>query len=106
MIAPAVSLVLASGIFIQGWSPDHPGFDYACRTGTPVYAMVDGTTHTGRSSRMGHEVTLVGETKTVYYAHLHTTAPAGPVKQGDVIGTCGNTGSWSYGPHLHLEIRK
>ena len=104
-VAPAVSLVLASGILVQGWSEDHPGFDYACRVGTPVYALVDGTMYTDYNGRMGNTVTIKGQGKTIYYAHLDTTEAQGPVKKGDIIGTCGNTGSWSTGPHLHLEVK-
>lgn len=35
---------------------------------------------------------------------LYKTAPAGPVRGGDIIGNVGNTGL-SSGAHLHLEVR-
>ena len=97
-----LSLVVA-GILVQSPSPDHPAWDIACRTGAPVRAVFDGQTRTKRSSRMGHQVWLEGE-QTAYYAHLDTVEPTGQVRRGDVIGTCGSTGSWSYGPHVHFEL--
>ena len=52
-------------------------------------------------------VTLVGPGGIVTsYSHLHEAYDNDIVKQGDVIGTCGNTGSWSTGPHLHFESNK
>jgi murein DD-endopeptidase MepM/ murein hydrolase activator NlpD len=32
--------------------------------------------------------------------------PAGNYQRGDQIGTCGNTGIWSSGPHLHFESNR
>ena len=54
---------------------------------------------------MGIQVFLEGENGTAYYAHLHRAMPDGEVKKGDVIGACGNTGAWSYGSHVHYEMR-
>ena len=105
MIAPAAALIVAGGILVQEWSPEHPAFDYACRTGQPVYAIQDGTIRSSRSWSMGVQVFLEGENGTAYYAHLHRAMPDGEVKKGDVIGACGNTGAWSYGSHVHYEMR-
>ena len=104
MIAPATALVVAAGVLVQQWSPEHPGFDYACRTGTDVYALADGVISNRRSHTLGNIVELRGEHADYLYAHLHTVAEPGPVEMGDVIGTCGNTGAWSYGSHVHLEV--
>lgn len=95
--------LIVSGILVQSPSPDHPAWDIACRTGAPVRAVFDGRTRTKRSPRMGNQVWLEGE-QTAYYAHLDTVEPPGFVKRGEVIGTCGNTGTWSYGPHVHFEL--
>ena len=106
MLAPAAALVVAGGILIQTWSPEHPGFDYACRTGQPVYATHSGTVRTSRSWRMGNEVRIITEDGTAYYAHLQSVRAEGEVLAGEVIGTCGNTGRWSYGPHVHYEFQQ
>lgn len=100
---PLIPLVVA-GVVVQTPSPDHDAWDIACQRGTPVYAVFDGTTQTSYNGRMGNQVTLEGG-RTAYYAHLRSVEPGGPVKKGDVIGTCGNTGSWSSGPHVHFELR-
>ena len=44
----------------------------------------------------------LGESRSIY-AHLQEPAPAGYYNQGDVIGICGSSGSWSTGPHVHFE---
>ena len=92
------------GAIIQYPSPEHPAYDFACRTGEPIYAVHDGILMYDYNSRMGNQAVLHsddGERST--YSHMETVAPYGWYAQGDVIGTCGNTGSWSLGPHLHFE---
>ena len=99
-----LSLVV-SGIVVQGPNSDHSGWDIACRRGDSVHAVFSGRTAVRRSSRMGNQVTLTGsDGRTAYYAHLDTTKPEGSVKKGDIIGTCGNTGTWSTGNHVHFEL--
>jgi len=91
------------GTIVQNWSPDHPGLDFACLRGTPVVAAHEGQLTHGRNSRMGiYAYVRHGDTRT-YYAHLESVAPPGWYEQGEQIGTCGNTGTWSTGPHLHFE---
>jgi len=40
----------------------------------------------------------------IEFAHLSKRIKKGTVKQGDLIATTGNTGQWTYGPHLHIQI--
>ena len=40
------------------------------------------------------------------YSHLQSAAGPGSFNRGDVIGSCGNTGIWSSGPHLHFESNR
>ena len=92
------------GPIIQWPSIEHPAYDFACRTGEPIYAVHSGVLLYDYNSRMGNQAVVRsndGETST--YSHLETVAPTGWVDRGDQIGTCGNTGSWSMGPHVHFE---
>ncbi len=89
----------------------HKGADYAAPTGTPVRATSDG--RVTRASRYGSYGNIViidhhGGLET-RYAHLSRFAqgitPGVRVRQGEVIGFVGATGS-ATGPHLHYEVRK
>lgn len=83
------------------------GTDVFAFKGTPVIAPVSGTLELRKGSIGGNAFYLKGVDGVTYYgAHLDTiTAPAGPLKAGDQIGTVGNTGNADGGtPHLHFEI--
>lgn len=96
-----------NGTITQEWSEDHPAVDFACVTGRPVHAVTDGQTSRHYNGRMGNVVTLRSPYGIITsYSHLHEAYPNAYVYQGDVIGTCGNTGTWSTGPHLHFESNK
>lgn len=99
-------------------APDfHPGIDLSAPVGTPIYAPADGVvSFAGRYNarrniswwRYGNLVSLRnGERFVTLYGHLEEVhVKAGQrVKQGDLIGTVGNTG-WSTNPHLHYEVRR
>ncbi len=87
----------------------HHGVDYAAPSGTPVYAIGDGrVTETSYGSGSGNMVRI--RHNSVYtsgYMHLRNFAsgirPNVWVKQGDVIGYVGSTGT-STGPHLDFRI--
>ena len=87
----------------------HKGTDYAAPRGTPVRATSDGTVaQASRNGSFGNLVVIKHdggfETK---YAHLNGFANGIKrgmrVRQGDVIGFVGSTGS-ATGPHLHYEF--
>ena len=84
----------------------HKGTDYAAPRGTPVRATSDGTvTWAAKNGSFGNLVVVKHrggfETK---YAHLNGFSngikKGVKVRQGDVIGYVGSTGS-ATGPHLH-----
>ncbi|MEM1409668.1 MAG: M23 family metallopeptidase, partial [Pseudomonadota bacterium] len=94
---------------IHGYTAAHKGVDFGAPVGTPILAAGDGVVSIagwrgtfGKYIRIRHN--SIYETA---YAHLHGFAkgikPGKTVKQGDVIGYLGNTGS-STGPHLHYEV--
>ena len=87
----------------------HKGTDYAAPRGTPIRATSDGqVTRASRNGSFGNLVIVKHaggfETK---YAHLSKYAngikKGKRVRQGDVIGYVGTTGS-ATGPHLHYEF--
>jgi len=97
-------VVPASGSVIQQISEEHPGIDIACLPGSPIVAAHAGELIPGRNSRMGNFAYVTHEYHSTFYAHMDTVMPPkGWVEAGEQIGTCGNTGTWSNGPHLHFE---
>jgi peptidoglycan hydrolase-like protein with peptidoglycan-binding domain len=90
----------------------HQGVDIMAVTGTPIYAVVDGTitrkqvAYTG--SLAGNALWLSAADHTYFfYAHLSAFAPGievgSIVTAGTLIGFVGATGSASV-PHLHFEV--
>ena len=91
------------GPVTQEPSINHPAVDIACFVGQPVRAAHSGKLHSGRTADLGNVVTVTGLRWSSFYAHLDTVSPDGEVKAGDVVGTCGNTGRLTTGPHLHYS---
>ena len=87
---------------------NHPGFDLAATTGSPVTAAAGGTVvQAGPAGTYGNLVTVRHENGfETRYAHLSAV----DVHVGDVVeagtdlGKVGSTG-YSTGPHLHFEVR-
>lgn len=88
----------------------HSGTDLAAPMGTPVLATQDGRVAVA-DFLGGYGLTVIlrhgdGNLES-RYAHLSqiTVSPGESVKQGEVIGLVGSTGT-STGPHLHFEVRQ
>lgn len=87
----------------------HKGTDYSAPRGTPVVATSDGrVTFAGNNGSFGKLVVIQhGERFVTKYAHLNAyeknIKTGVRVRQGDVIGYVGSTGS-ATGPHLHYEF--
>jgi murein DD-endopeptidase MepM/ murein hydrolase activator NlpD len=94
---------------VAGASTDHNGIDFAVPKGTPVKAAAPGVVvsvsedgASGKFVRIRHpDGTISG------YAHLdmQDVQRGQLVKQGDIIGASGSTGTTS-GPHLHFTLSK
>ncbi|HEB29547.1 MAG TPA: LysM peptidoglycan-binding domain-containing protein [Spirochaetes bacterium] len=87
----------------------HAGIDIANRIGTRVTAAQYGKViFTGYRGNYGRTVIIMHPNgyKTLY-AHLHkiTIKRGQAVKQGEIIGSIGNSGR-STGPHLHFEVQQ
>lgn len=86
----------------------HAGTDFGARSGSPIFAIADGTVISASySGGYGNRIILDhGGGLTTVYAHCSSLAVrAGQtVRQGQRIGAVGSTGL-STGPHLHFEMR-
>lgn len=85
----------------------HYGIDIAAAEGTPIFSIADGKVHRSfYSDSYGNVIFIEHDNglETVY-AHLQERwVKAGDiVREGDQIGTVGNTGK-STGSHLHFEV--
>ena len=93
-----------TGVITQRYSERHQGVDIACREGDEIRSAHGGVVKKSFNSRTGNVVEVRGNGLVSSYHHLLKVEERGKVNQGDVIGYCGNTGSWSTGPHLHWEL--
>lgn len=100
------------GTFTRGYNPEtgHYGIDIATKKDTPFKAIADGavinqdwTINYGYVLHVQHSNGIV-----VIYKHATSLSKTigDIVLKGDVLGTAGDTGVLSTGPHLHLEIWK
>lgn len=96
--------------FGMRWGRLHAGVDISAPAGTPIRAAMDGTIaltqSDGESGGYGNFTCIDhGGGLSTCYAHQSSfSITSGSVKQGDVIGSVGCTGS-CFGDHLHFEVR-
>lgn len=86
----------------------HLGLDKIVPKGFRVYAPFDGEVVSCKwGPQGGNTVTFRGQGVTIRFMHLSTfkTKP-GKVKAGTILGLTGNTGAFTTGPHLHVDISK
>lgn len=97
----------------NGMQP-HSGVDWARPEGTPIPSVANGTIVLQQWSDVLGNVSVLrvmGKDKALYYVGFCHLKAEGlkvgtKVKEGDVIGLVGNTGSASSGSHLHLTVSK
>ncbi|MGM0547261.1 MAG: M23 family metallopeptidase [Bacteroidota bacterium] len=100
------------GTFTRGYNPGngHYGIDIATKQGTSFKAIADGaiinqdwTVNYGFVIHVQHNNGII----TVYKHAASVSKSVGDiVLKGDVLGTTGDVGVLSSGPHLHVEIWK
>lgn len=93
---------------ITGKYHSHTGIDIPAPRNTPIYASKSGvvTTSIKQGSYGNYVVVSHSDGTSTLYAHMNSRAvkEGQTVKQGQVIGYVGTTGS-STGNHLHFEVR-
>jgi murein DD-endopeptidase MepM/ murein hydrolase activator NlpD len=94
---------------ILNYFGQHNGVDYGTPTGTPVWAVADGTvTKAGWDDGGGNRVCVkhVFSLETCYLHLSKILVKAGErVAQKDLVGESGSTGL-STGPHLHFAMKR
>jgi len=100
------------GTFTRGYNPEdgHYGIDIATKQGTSFRAIADGaiinqdwTLNYGFVLHVQHANGII----TVYKHAASLSKSIGDiVLKGDILGTAGDVGVLSSGPHLHIEIWK
>ena len=103
-------LKFANGQKSPSYGKPHGGIDYGLPSGTPLFAVTDGTTESTSFDADGFGTYAKIRTdggEELFYGHMDRKLHSGGarVKAGDLIGYSGNTGN-STGPHLHFEVRK
>lgn len=92
---------------ITGERVFHDGVDIAVPTGTALYSAVEGTVVDSHYSDSAGNMIIVenGEGWRITFMHMDSRAVSAgdTVKQGQYVGTSGNTGN-STGPHLHIRV--
>ncbi len=90
------------------WSSYHTGLDFAADTGTPIYAVANGTISSASyDGAYGNKtVQTLDDGTEIWYCHQNGFAVGAgeTVHAGELIGYVGSTGHVT-GPHLHLEVR-
>lgn len=97
----------------NGMQP-HSGVDFAMPEGTPIPALDRGTIVLQQYSKVLGNVSVLrvmSKTSVLHYiGYCHLLEPGlsvgTKVKENDIIGKVGNTGSASTNPHLHLTVSK
>lgn len=97
------------GVVSQGFDKIlHPGLDLTAPANSVVYAVLDGTVifagwseETGYTMLIQHDADIIST-----YSHNQKLLlkPGDKVTAGTPVAIVGNTGSTSYGDHLHFEL--
>lgn len=86
----------------------HSGYDLAAPSGSPIYAMYDGTVSVSKWDDGYGNYIIIDHTdgQQTLYAHCSEllAGKSERVEAGQVIAKVGSTGN-STGPHLHVELR-
>lgn len=100
------------GTFTRGYDPDvfHYGIDIATSKNQIITALADGTVVSSSWTISDGYVVVIQHAGGVISIYKHcssiTKKSGDIVLKGDIIGTTGDVGINSSGPHLHLEIWK
>ena len=92
-----------------GRTSPHRGVDFPQGSGTPIPAVANGTVVVNTWSGCLGNVVVVQHADGIFSSYSHMVVPSPlppgtPVAIGQQVGQVGNTGSCSFGAHLHLNF--
>ena len=106
------AILPTEGYLTRGFEPEHNhfGLDIAGKTGNLIVSTADGNiVFSGWTYNDGY-VVIVSHTNGFISFYKHNQSllkPSGSfIHRGEPIATLGNSGTTSFGPHLHFEIWK
>ena len=94
------------------YSEHHLGTDYIMPEGTPVFAPATcEIVKAGNFPEGGNTIHVKLKNKKygtliMRFMHLSKMSPPGKYKAGDILGRTGNTGAFTEGPHLHIDLSR
>jgi opacity protein-like surface antigen len=107
--SPVSGNAVITSPFGHRWTRPHEGIDLDANRGDNILAAADGVVIEARNARGYGRMVIIrhGSEYTTMYAHLDRlrVREGQRVKQGQVIGTAGDSGV-ATGVHLHFEIRR
>lgn len=84
----------------------HFGIDYATPVGTVLKAPTSGTVAQQSNHGGGIVAKLVSGKFAQFFLHLSEVLKTGRVSQGEAFAKTGNSGAWTTGSHLHVQVEK
>lgn len=88
------------------YSPYHLGLDLMTPSWTPLYAPFDGYSSNGSFTQGGNVINFTCNGLVMRFMHLAKISKLGQVKEGEIIGYTGNSGTLTTGAHLHVDISR
>lgn len=93
---------------ISGKEKIHYGLDICAKNGTPIYAVMPGVVEKAENSPSFGNILILnhGNNIKTLYAHCKElkVSVGNNIKRGQNIALMGNTGHYSTGTHLHVEL--
>lgn len=88
------------------YSQYHLGLDICCPSWTPLYAPFNGVSKDNSFTEGGNVIDFYANGYVFRMMHLAKISKTGEVKEGELIGYTGNSGTLTTGSHLHIDISK
>ncbi|MCG1653427.1 phage tail tape measure protein [Staphylococcus epidermidis] len=104
---------ITTGYYPNGGAPGysfnggaHFGIDYGAPYGTTINATNDGNVKAIHNLGGGLVARLLTGQFTLFFMHLSKILKQGKIKAGEPMAKTGNSGQWTTGPHVHIQVER